>query len=132
MTDDLLNNDMDFMLSQSVHLLILHVMHKCAPGFIFWTWCDSNMITFLLQNWSFSLRTWIVHYYFFYWPTVYVHWTETNLSSLNKKKHLVKLKKIHVFLCHLHEQTRGRGDHFVSLFACFIVFSSVGFKKACT
>jgi hypothetical protein len=32
-----------------------------------------------------------------------------------------------VFLCHLHEQTRR--DHFVSLFACFIVFSSVRFKN---
>ena len=31
---------------------------------------------------------------------------------------MLKLRIVHVFLCHLHEQTRG--DHFVSLFACFM------------
>ena len=37
------------------------------------------------------MRTWIGHY-FYYWPTVHVHWTENNLSCLNKTNCLVKLK----------------------------------------
>ena len=42
---------------------------------------------------------------------------------------LSKVKEFFMYVyVHLHEQTRG--DHFVSLFACFIVFSSVRFKKA--
>ena len=35
---------------QSVQLLILHVMHKCVPVFIFWTRFDSNMINFFIAK----------------------------------------------------------------------------------
>ena len=80
MTDDLLNDDMDFMLAQVAEnisfffLLKLKILEESEQFFIwflkkmenlrrffsisevwggqfFWTWCDSNMITFLLQNW---------------------------------------------------------------------------------
>jgi hypothetical protein len=39
------------------------------------------------------------------------------------------LGKAFSFLCHLHEQTGGLGDHFVSLFDCFIVFPVSDLRK---
>jgi glycosyltransferase involved in cell wall biosynthesis len=47
---------------------------KCEAAIFFWTWCDSNMITFLLQK----------HY---------------NLSCLNKKNCLVNSKVKEFFMC---------------------------------
>jgi hypothetical protein len=46
------------------------------------------------------------------------------------QKLFCKVKEL--FMCVYVICMNKRGDHFVSLFACFIVFSSVRFKTACT
>jgi hypothetical protein len=121
MTNDLLNNDMDFMLSEcspfnptcdaqmrtGIHLLNV-VWLKYDHFFI------AKLIIFVAYvNWAL---------FFFYRPTVYVHWTETNLSSFNKKKNLVKLKKIScVFMSSAWTNTWSWG----SLCQSFCLFYSV-------
>ena len=96
---DLLNNDMDFMLSQ---------VAECST---FNPTCDAQMRTgiHLLD------AVWLKYDNFFYCktdhfrcvrelgiicfyrPTVCVHWTETNLSCLNKTKLFSKVKEC--FMC---------------------------------
>ena len=70
MTDDLLNNDMrtGIHLLDAVWLKFDHFLCVRELGII----C-------------------------FYWPTLYVHWTEANLSCLNKTKLFSKVKEL--FMC---------------------------------
>ena len=129
MTDHLLNNDMDFMLSQSVHLLILHVMHKCVPGFIFWTWCDSNMITFFIAKLIIFVA--------------YVNWA--SLFSIGLQCMYIKSKRRLICLDWIKRLFSKVKEYFmcvyvicmnkhvgITLSVLLLVFSSVRFKKACT
>lgn len=73
----------------------------------------------------------VCHYRFsFYYLDCVSKKCPNNKKKIYNDKYRHTRDRLFGLLCHLHEQTRG--DHFVSLFACFIIFSSVRFKKACT
>ena len=78
MTDDLLNNDM------RTHI---HLLDAVWLKFDHFFYCKTDHFRFVRE----------LGIICFYSPTLYVHWTETNLSCLNKTKLFSKVKEL--FMC---------------------------------